>query len=320
LTDVPVAFLVFNRPELTAQVFSCIRAARPKELFVIADGPRRPEERDACERTREIATSVDWECTVYTNFSETNLGCGKRVSSGLTWLFEHCDQAIILEDDCVADPTFFQFCAELLDKYKDDEQIAMISGDNFMQSFPATSKQSESYYFSRFSHIWGWATWRRAWKHYDFKMQDWPEVRATGWPRQIFGPGPQTELWRSNFDGVYSGMIDTWDFQWQYTVLRQNAFAGLPVVNLISNIGFGESATHTKTVNSQSCLVTEPMTFPLVHPAVIEPDLARDQFTFQSIFLATKKRSILQRIRARASRLAAPVRHLFSARRSKNPI
>jgi len=303
--NVPIAFIVFNRPELTAQVFECIRAARPKELFVIADGPRQEEEREACQRTREIATAVDWDCEVRTNFSESNLGCGKRVSSGIDWLFEQCDQAIILEDDCVADPTFFPYCADLLDKYRNDERIAMISGDNFLQGY-TDSTTPESYYFSRFALIWGWATWKRAWKNYDFEMKEWPTLKGNGWLEKTYGRNSHTQLRRRNFDRVYSGAIDTWDTQWQYTVLRHNSLVILPAVNLISNIGFGESATHTKTVTSQACLETNAIVFPLNHPLAVKYDPKKDDYTFQKIFLQTlKRRSVLQRIRSRLGLIAS---------------
>jgi hypothetical protein len=319
--DVPVAFLVFNRPDLTSRVFACIRAAQPKELFVIADGPRSPEEREACDQTRAIATAVDWDCVVRTNFSETNLGCGKRVSSGLNWLFENCEQAIILEDDCVPDPSFFPYCTELLTKYCDDDRVAMISGDNFQQSYSNDSRGAESYYFSRLAHIWGWATWRRAWKDYDFEMKDWPAVKASAWLRITYGNGPQTRLWERNFEQVYSGHIDTWDTQWQYAVLRNNALVILPIVNLISNIGFGESATHTKTINDQACLGTGAVTFPLSHPQIVTHNRSRDEHTFREIFLpALKKQSVWQRLKGKANRILSRSTSLFSPKRSDNPI
>lgn len=319
--DVPIAFLVFNRPELTKQVFACIRAARPKELFVIADGPRHADEEAACHRTREIATDVDWDCVLHTNFSEPNLGCGKRVSSGLTWLFEHCEQAIILEDDCLPDPTFFLFCAELLAKYRDDDKVAMISGDNFLQGYPEAGKSSDSYYFSQFTHIWGWATWRRAWNNYDFEMKDWPAARETGWLRQTFGSGPQSEMWRGNFDAVHSRALDTWDFQWQYVILRHNACVALPAVNLISNIGFGESATHTKVATSQARLETGSIVFPLNHPNVVARDVARDLYTFETVFNApSSNRSVLNQLKSVVRRIGSRCVRLMSMKPSGSQI
>jgi len=313
--NVPIALIVFNRPELTAQVFECIRAARPRQLFVIADGPRHPEERDLCERTRAIATSIDWECDVQTNFSEANLGCGKRIASGLTWVFEHCEEAIILEDDCVADPTFFPYCAELLDKYRDDEKIAMISGTNYLQGYSDPNTVPDSYYFSRFSLICGWATWRRAWKNFDFEMKEWPALKSIGWLEKTYGHNPVTKLRRRNFDRVYLGVPDIWDTQWQFSVLRHNSLVILPTANLICNIGFVESATHTKVPNCQANLETFPMIFPLKHPASFAPDEGRDNYTFKKIFLPTlKKRSILQRVKTRASLIASRSIRLFSGK------
>jgi hypothetical protein len=173
-----VLFLVFSRPHLTAQVMATIRAAQPKRLYVAADGPRkRPGEDELCNEARRIATEVDWPCEVRTLFRDTNLGCRVGVSTAMDWFFEHEKEGIILEDDCVPSQSFFPYCAELLDRYRDDARIMCISGDN-PRARPV--QRRESYVFSRYPLIWGWATWQRAWRLYDATRSSWPEYRSSG--------------------------------------------------------------------------------------------------------------------------------------------
>ncbi|OUC08639.1 hemolytic protein HlpA-like protein, partial [Litorilinea aerophila] len=162
----PVIFLIFNRPDTTAQVFAEIAKARPRRLLVVADGPRphRPDDVEKCSATRAVIERVDWPCEVSCDFAEENLGGRRRISSGLTWAFSQVEAAIVLEDDCLPHPTFFPFCEELLNRYCHDERIMAITGDNFQFG---RSRTKYSYYFSRYFHSWGWATWRRAWQHYD---------------------------------------------------------------------------------------------------------------------------------------------------------
>src|ERR1700726_626208 len=184
----PVTFIVFNRPERTAEVFAAIRAARPSQLFVIADGPRANMEADAskCAAVRAVIAGVHWPCQVRRCFSDANIGLRRNISEGLDWVFDQVERAIILEDDCLPHPSFFPFCEELLNHYAEDRQIAMISGTNFDPAHLAPSGD-ESYYFSRFCHIWGWATWRRAWKLCDHEMKEWPPLRRTNWLRDRWG-------------------------------------------------------------------------------------------------------------------------------------
>ena len=179
----PVVLIVFNRPEVTKIVFERIRQARPGLLMLVADGPRerRQGEPDACRQVRQIVEHVDWPCEVLKNYSDTNMGCGARVASGIDWVFQHVEQAVILEDDCLPDPTFFRFCEELLDRYRYEERVMQISGSNFLFGRRAVEV---SYYFSRYPLCWGWATWRRAWRHFDFNMQTW-KSQPGGMSREI---------------------------------------------------------------------------------------------------------------------------------------
>lgn len=279
----PVAFLVFNRPDTTARVFEAIRRAAPPMLLVVADGPRpgKPGEAGQCADVRRIIENVDWPCEVLQNVSEINLGCKKRISGGLDWVFSMVEEAIILEDDCLPHPAFFRFCGELLDRYRDDERIAMISGDNFQFGGRRTGY---SYYFSIVPHVWGWASWRRAWNLYDVTMSSWPEIRDGGWLRDTFNDEPTAKYWSKVFERTYRGEIDTWDHQLTYSMCTQRSLAILPSGNLVSNIGFGGSATHTRTVNFMADLPAEPMGFPLMHPPFVIQDTLADRFTHEVIY------------------------------------
>lgn len=271
----PVAFLIFNRPETTERVFAEIARARPPKLLVIADGPRadRAGEAERCRAARAIIERVDWDCEVLRNFSDTNLGCRARVSSGLDWVFGQVESAIVLEDDCLPHPDFFRFCEDLLERYRDDERIAHISGTNFL---PRPYPNGESYHFSRYTHVWGWASWRRAWRNYDVTMSAWPRIRDDRWLDGMFGRSQQARYWRWLFENVYRKEIDTWDYQWLFANWTQNALSIVPSRNLVSNIGFGASATHTRRKSTLSGRDTADLAWPLQHPAHVMPDASSD--------------------------------------------
>jgi hypothetical protein len=293
----PVAFIIFNRPDTTVRVFADIRRARPAILLVIADGPRTGKlgEAEKCVAVREIIDRVDWPCEVLTNYSDVNMGCKNRVASGLDWVFEQVPEAIILEDDCLPHPTFFRFCEELLEYYRDDERIGMISGDNFQFGQKRTSA---SYYFSRYAHIWGWASWRRAWGHYDRDASAWPAIRDAGW-LDIFAPTPgERKHWSKVFESVYKGQIDTWDYQWNLALLSQGMVSVIPNANLISNIGFGAEATHTRGASKYANMEVEAISFPIKHPEIILPHRKADEFTAKSMFTGNILNKMIQKMHA----------------------
>lgn len=271
----PVAFLIFNRPDTTARVFAEIAQARPPRLLVVGDGPRaeRTGEAERIAATRAIIDRVDWPCEVSTHFSEINLGCKKRVSSGIDWIFEQVEEAIILEDDCLPHPTFFRFCEELLEKYRKDERIAMICGTN-MASRNASGK--DSYYFSSYPHIWGWASWRRSWKNYDVHMKRLPELLQNRFFMEKFESRREYRYWSKVFLSVFSGKVDTWDAQVCFMAFHTSALSIFPNVNLVSNIGFGIDATHTFRKNGLDNLPTAPIQWPLTHPELMAPNLAAE--------------------------------------------
>jgi hypothetical protein len=272
--ETPVAFIVFNRPEPTRRVFEQIRAARPPKLLIVADGPRadRAGEAERCAQTRAIAQQVDWPCEVETEFSAVNLGCRRRVASGIDWVFSRVPEAIILEDDCLPHASFFRYCAELLGRYREDSRVGMIAGTRL---HPKDAPGEASYFFSRYASIWGWATWRRAWARYDHGAAQWPELYRSGAFHGLTLPCERL-YWQSAFEGVHGGAIDTWDYQWNLTCWCESMLSVVPRGNLISNIGFGPDATHTKTVERYANLPAAAMQFPLVHPHLVLSDRAAD--------------------------------------------
>jgi hypothetical protein len=271
----PVAFLVFNRPDTTARVFEAIRQARPPKLLVVSDGPRadKPGEAERCAAVRRIIDGVDWPCEVLKNYSDTNLGCKRRVSSGLDWVFKTVEEAIVLEDDCLPQPTFFQFCQELLDRYRDDERVMMISGFNV---FGVLREEPHDYFFSKYPHIWGWASWRRTWKLYDVAMKEWGRMRDPANYLELFDSPREAIFFKRAFDRVYNGLLDTWDAQVAFMFFFRKGLAAFPKANLISNIGFNPDATHTRKANRLSIVSTGGMSFPLRHPAFISRDVEKD--------------------------------------------
>ena len=274
----PVAFIIFNRPDTTQRVFQEIRKARPPLLLLIADG-RRPDhssDEEQCARARAIVDQVDWDCEVRRNYSEINLGCKKRVSSGLDWVFREVAEVIVLEDDCLPHPTFFQFCEDLLQKYRDDDRIGHIGGVNFQFG---RKRGPYSYYFSRYTHIWGWASWRRAWRGYDPSLAFWPKAREEKLLQHFLSDRLLVSYWTNIFQKVYERQIDTWDYQWTYHCWARNRFAIIPNVNLISNIGFDANATHTMGQSKFNNMKAEDMKFPLFHPPFITRDSAADGYT-----------------------------------------
>ena len=264
--ETPILILIFNRPELTQLLLDTLRPIRPSKLYVSADGPRKnkPGEAAICEATRKIMEQIDWDCELKTRYADDNLGCRIGVSQGITWFFEQEEYGIILEDDCLPQPSFFRFCEELLLKYQQDSDIWMVSGNH---PFPEiTQDNPASYFFIKFPFIWGWATWRRAWKHYDLEMRDLDQQRDI-FSREPFLKNRLSEayLW-DKFVHSKSGVTNTWDFQWFYTILKNEGKCILPAVNMVENKGFGEGSTHTSGGMGNRTNEASDISFPLVHP------------------------------------------------------
>lgn len=247
LANTPVLLIAFSRPDTAQQVFNAIRKARPGKFYFSVDGPRPGREEDVqnCQATRDIIKQVDWDCQVFTNFPEKNLGCAVGVSSAITWAFTNEDRLIILEDDTVPALSFFPFCEELLEKYLHDTRICMISGNNYT---PEANGTEDSYFFSYYGHIWGWATWKRAWDKFDLKMSDWRIFRDTNQIQNVF-PGKKEQKYFTRFYDVFliNKYKGTWDYQWFYCRLKELGLSIIPKNNLVSNIGVQGTHTNSKS-------------------------------------------------------------------------
>ena len=279
----PVLFLIFNRPDTTERVFEEIRKARPPRLYVAADGPRasRPGEKEICEKTREIVDNVDWPCEVKTLFRDVNLGCGHAVSQAITWFFDNEPEGIIIEDDILPHPDFFTYCDELLGRYRDDERIQLVTGHNaFYKGFVS----EYSYHMSSFFHIWGWASWRRVWRTYEFD--------AAKLSREIFMEKVATRLpekshayWARIFDMMASHNCDTWDYQLYFNQLLNDRYSIIPFRNLTHNIGFGEGATHTTGESTPEATHKAVSILPLHHPDNLYTDPRAEIFLMNGMGL-----------------------------------
>lgn len=278
-----VLFLVFNRPDTTKRVFEAIRQAKPPRLYVAADGPRSNREGESrrVALVREIATAVDWPCEVYTLFREINLGCQKAVSSGIDWFFENEEQGIILEDDCLPHQDFFQYCETLLCHYANDQRVWVVTGDNFQNG----KKWGDgSYYFSRYNHVWGWATWKRAWIHRDMDIKFWPKWKASKEWNEWLPNNKERQYWSNIFDKMHRGEIDTWDYPWTACVWYNSGLTVTPNVNLVSNIGFGIDATHTNSNNSDLANIGTLNILPIKFTSSISQCLKADKYVFNQTF------------------------------------
>lgn len=243
--NTPILLLVFNRPATTKKVFAQIRKTKPAFLYIAADGPRtdKPGEDAICaEVKKSILSNIDWDCKVRTLFRDSNLGCGKAVSEAITWFFEHVEEGIILEDDTVPSLSFFNYCKIILHRYRDNKEVMIISGNNFQNGI---NRGDGSYYFTKYVHIWGWATWKRTWDLYDFKIEKWENLRNKNYD-QLFINQEEKTYWANIFDKMYEQEIDTWDFQLYFLTLSNNGLNIVPNLNMVSNIGFNESSTHTR--------------------------------------------------------------------------
>ena len=277
--NTPVLFVIFNRPDVTQLVFNRIREVRPSRLYVAADGPRagKPGEKELCEKTRSIIDTIDWPCEVKKLYRDANVGCGKAVSGAINWFFDQEEMGIILEDDIMADLSFFSYCSELLERYKNDEKVMQINGCNFQQG---VNRSEGSYYFSAFPHVWGWASWRRAWKHYDFNLSDVNYFYNDDKMDYYFTNKKIKRTWYEIFFKMNQKMIDTWDYQWNYAVWKNKGKVITPNTNLISNIGFGAEATHTFDNTSKFANNKTGSIDLIKHPSDLSINKEADLFTF----------------------------------------
>lgn len=292
----PVVFLIFNRPNLTKQVFEAIRQAQPPQLFIVADGARshKPGELEKCQATRAVVEQVDWDCEVFTNYAETNMGCGHRISSGLSWVFQQVESAIILEDDILPHPAFFPFCEQMLAKYKEDERVMVITGHNPLINWKS---EHQSYHFSYYGGVWGWASWARAWHHFDFQMNLWKSPEVQERIRDVLIDEEQYQRRKKNFDAVIQKQVDCWGYQWCFARLVQSGLSVISAVNLIENLGFGEGATHTNRKKRE--LPTLDLQFPLKFNDFTVVDRDYDRLVFAKF--KRHQGDLISRLKSRVS-------------------
>jgi hypothetical protein len=271
----PILFLVFNRPDVTAQVFEKIRAMKPRYLYVVADGPRKNKDEDEkCTEVRKIVSNIDWACEPKFLFRTENFGCGKSVSTGITWFFDHVEQGIILEDDCLPELGFFTFCESLLEYHKNNAEIMHIGGFNLQNGI---ERGDGSYYYSSWIHVWGWATWRRAWNHYEYNVKGTDIIPLISVLRKEYNlTWKEIFFWWRNFARLKD--INTWDYQWIYSVWKNKGFAIIPQQNQVKNIGITEGGTHSTTLSFD--YKTIPIIEGIQHPQKIRICREADSFTF----------------------------------------
>lgn len=286
--------IMYNRPDKVRALIEALRKVKPPVVYVIADGPKPDKENDMsrCEECRQILSHIDWPCKLHKNFAEENLGLKNRVVSGLDWVFEHEEQAIILEDDCIPAVDFFPFCEDLLVRYKDDDRIGMISGNNF-DTKPFLS--DDSYRYTIYPHIWGWATWRRVWQKYDVDMKDISQLNREMFLRQFFSKASTRRYWHDIFKFCQSSKSRSWAYPFTFFCWSQNYLSIVPCVNLVSNIGFDSDGTHT-TGNKNSPLANMAqgqMHFPLEHPPLLCRDINLDEkvqaFNYENCYTFKQK-------------------------------
>jgi hypothetical protein len=296
--NTPILLIVFNRPEKTLAAINNIRNLHPRYLYVAGDGPREGNIKDQinCSLVKEIIESnIDWPCKVITNFNATNLGCGLNVSKSITWFFDNVKMGIILEDDCLPELSFFRFCEEMLNKYELTEKIMCISGNNFNNE----TIVSNEYYFSKYMHCWGWASWRQSWKKYDFSLSEYHNDIQNRSFINTLGNAKEQKFWLKTFKKIILNEIDTWDYQWQYSIFKNEGLVIIPGVNLVKNIGFDNDATHTKNKEGKgSELNSSFLSFPLIHPINIVRNETFDFKTYKLLYHNTLKNKLLNKIKS----------------------
>lgn len=296
----PVLFLLFNRPQVTAHVFDEIRKQKPKYLFIAADGPRENNINDArfCVETRAVVSKIDWDCEVKTLFSDENMGCGKAVAAGITWFFEHVEAGIILEDDCMPNSSFFTYCEAMLNTFRDNQEVMMVCGT----SYQPKPLNSDSYYFSRYPHVWGWATWKRAWAQYDLSLGAVSVEKRAAVINRVFANKRERRFWENNLDMIVNG-LDTWDYQWMYWIWENNGVCIIPWRNMIANIGFGADSSHTHDENSGQSKMTQYEMLTIRHPKTIAVNQKADSYERHKILIGSAQKYYYTRMRGFVGRV-----------------
>lgn len=308
----PLLLITWSRPHTLRQVINAIRPVAPTRLFVACDGPNpeQPGETEKVAATRAVIEhEIDWPCQIERLYSDVNQGCRLGVSRAITWFFEQVEEGIILEDDCVPHPDFFPYCTTLLELYRHDTRVWCISANNFQNG---QWRGDGSYYFSRYNHCWGWASWRRCWQHYDADLSQWPDLRESGLLETIFEDPLERNYWSRIWQRLDDeSKPDTWDYQWTFTCLANGGLTALPNRNLVNNVGFGEDATHT-TGGAISTTISEGVD-PNQHPSFLLRDAVADRYTYNHVFGGKWQRYPLLLIRLPKRAAGVTIRKLKKA-------
>jgi len=280
---IPVVIFLYKRADHFPAIMTKVKEYAPKTLYLIADGPINNQEKVLTDQTREkLESLIDWDCQITRVYAKHNLGLRERFSSGINAVFLRENEAIFLEDDCVPSSSFITFCAKLLRKYRNDPRIFSISGDNFQYG---KYSPGSSYYFSRYPHVWGWATWKRSWQHYDKDMTDWPEHNNLAWLQGITHSRLSALYWQYIFRKTYQRRINTWDYQLTYASFKQRGLNIIPAKNLVTNLGFDKTATNTKRKYRAMGQPAQELSFPLSHPVRLSLNYTADARTDYNNFL-----------------------------------
>lgn len=307
-----VLFIIFNRLDTAQQVLASIRNYKPDRLYISADGSRTTVagEHEKVELVRNwVISQIDWDCELKTLFQDKNLGCGLAPQTAISWFFEHEEEGIILEDDCVPNNDFFSFCENMLDYYRNDSRISIISGCNF--DLDNKYKTSDSYFFSRFPYTWGWATWKRNWIDYDYHLTEWKSISKDLFLKtNIFKEKKYYQVWKNKFDDLSVCQTkDIWDYQFFYQCFKKKQLSVVPNVNLVSNIGGGAGATHTIKENDPM-LFRPPkgLSFPLEHPKEILRNFSYDEYLQKMNYGEIEQISLIKQLKRRLKRILKRVK------------
>ncbi len=307
--DTPILLIAFNRPQTTRRVFEQIRKVRPKQLFLAIDGKRHDNDIPYIRQVMALSQQIDWDCELKTLIQPLNLGCGRAPAAAISWFFEQNLYGIILEDDCLPNESFFFFCQELLQKYQHDTRIMQISGTNYLTEWQANTYD---YFFSMFGGCWGWATWQRAWQHFDYQLLQWNNPEIKRYIQHFWNDKSYLKYHQQIYDKtLHNQHIDWWDYQWSFARILQNGLAISPTKNLVSNIGTDDHATHTQgEISPFTHLPTFELHFPLKTSPFIGADTQYDVQIYQQI--APPRLTFLQRLKRK-------YKHLTQSKNAKKP-
>lgn len=277
---IPILILVYNRPDTFKKLIYCLKKIQPKKIYIRGDGPVNADDVIKINAVKKTILRINWNCKILTNFNKINIGCRGSVSSGIDWFFSTEKMGVILEDDCLPNTSFFKFCEILLKRFRYNKKIYTISGSNFQNKITTDN----DYYFTKYPHCWGWATWARAWKSYDQNLSFWTKWKKTDKWKKYIKLTIEKKYWEKIFNNVLKKKIDSWAYVWTASVWYKNGVAIVPKTSLINNIGFDDRATHTQNSQTKSISNLKNLKFPLKHPKRIKIDIRADNYTFFNHF------------------------------------